>query len=175
MTLHLRPLTLKQANQLVTDLHRHHPRVVTHRFSIGVFDHDGVHRGAVIVNKPVARLVPQYAVAEVSRLVTDGTPNACSMLYGAAARAAAAMGFQKIQTYILDSEPGTSLKASGWKLEAITKATKWSNNTRKRNDSHPIVDKQRWCKPLNPEWPGATVTPNLGALPLDFDGQTASV
>ncbi|RKN09652.1 XF1762 family protein [Streptomyces radicis] len=156
MKLHLRPLTLKQANQLVAELHRHHKPVVTHRFSIGLYDENGVMHGAVIVNKPVARLTPQYKVAEVSRLVTDGTPNACSMLYGAAARAAQAMGFERIQTYILNSEPGTSLKASGWKLEGITKATPWNNKTRKRNDSHPVVDKQRWGKRLNPEWAGDT-------------------
>jgi hypothetical protein len=45
------------------------------------------------------------------------TKNACSMLYSACARAAQAMGYDKIQTYILVTEPGTTLKASGWYLD----------------------------------------------------------
>ena len=154
MALHVRPLTLKQANELVARLHRHHKPVVTHRFSVGVFEDDGVYHGAAIVNKPVARLSPQRKVAEVSRLVTDGTPNACSMLYGAAARAAKAMGFERIQTYILESEPGTSLKASGWEFEEAIRAKPWNHKSRSRNDSHPVVRKQRWGKSLNPQWPG---------------------
>ena len=53
---------------------------------------------------------------EVTRLATDGTRNACSFLYGAAARACFALGYRRIGTYVLKSEPGTSLKAAGWKL-----------------------------------------------------------
>jgi hypothetical protein len=32
--LHIVPLTLKQANEMVADLHRHHKPVVGHRFSL---------------------------------------------------------------------------------------------------------------------------------------------
>ena len=42
-------------------------------------------------------------VVEVTRLCTDGTKNACSFLYGAAARIAKEMGYKQIQTYILES------------------------------------------------------------------------
>ena len=47
---------------------------------------------------------------EVNRLCTDGTRNACSMLYAAAWRAARAMGYKRIVTYILESENGASLR-----------------------------------------------------------------
>lgn len=114
------PLTLKQANGLISELHRHHKPVVGHRFSIGA-ESDGKLVAAVVVGRPVSREVDQYRVAEVTRLVTDGTRNACSLLYAAAARAAQAMGFDLIQTYILESEPGTSLKASGWLLVGTTR------------------------------------------------------
>ena len=81
----IKPLTLKQANILVTSLHRHHKPAVGHRFSLGL-EKDGQLVGACIVGRPVSREISQYNVAEVTRLVTDGTKMACSMLYGAAAR-----------------------------------------------------------------------------------------
>ena len=118
MPLVLIPLTLAQANQLVLSLHRHHKPVVGHRFSLGL-EQDGKLVGAVIVGRPKAKAYDQYRVAEVTRLVTDGTKNACSFLYAAAARVAREMGFDKIQTYILVSEPGTSLRAAGWSFNGI--------------------------------------------------------
>ena len=53
---------------------------------------------------------------EVTRLCTDGTKNACSFLYGKAARAAFALGYRRIGTYTLPDEGGASLRAAGWKL-----------------------------------------------------------
>ena len=53
-------------------------------------------------------------VLEVTRLVTDGTANACSLLYAAAARVGKELGYERIQTFILATEPGTSLRAAGW-------------------------------------------------------------
>jgi hypothetical protein len=150
MTLIVFPCTLKQANELVSDLHRHHKPAQGHRFSLGVKDGNGVIHGAAIVGRPVARKIPQYEVCEVVRLVTDGTKNACSMLYSAAARAAREMGYRKIQTYILESEPGTSLKASGWHQTAITTGDNWSRPSRQRNTIR-LGKKQRWEKVLKKE------------------------
>lgn len=144
-----RPLTIKQANELIISLHRHHKKVQGHRFSIGAMDGDEI-VGAVVVGRPVARAVPQYEVAEVTRLVTNGHKNACSFLYAAAARAAKAMGFLKIQTYILESEPGISLKAAGWQIEKKTKGGDWNTPARRgRRTDQPQVKKQRWSKILN--------------------------
>lgn len=144
-----RPLTIKQANELIEDLHRHHKKVQGHRFSIGAFL-DGVAIGAVVVGRPVAREVHQYDVAEVTRLVTNGHKNACSFLYSRAARAAKEMGFVKIQTYILECEPGTSLRAAGWSMEKKTKGGDWNTPARRgRRTDQPQVKKQRWSKTLN--------------------------
>lgn len=143
------PLTLREANSLVATFHRHHKPAVGHRFSIGVRDHDGVSHGAAIVGRPVARAVDWRTTAEVTRLVTDGTKNACSMLYGASARAAAAMGFDLIQTYVLASEPGVSLRAAGWEKDSRTvRGRTWSCPSRTRTDKHPIEDKVRYFKRL---------------------------
>lgn len=151
MGLTLVPVTLKQANEVVARLHRHHQPVVGHRFSIGIAK-DGELVGAVIVGRPVAHKTDQYAVAEVTRLVTDGTKNAPSALYGAAARAAKAMGFERIQTFILESEPGTSLKAAGWKFDGWTNGGTWNRPSRGgRRDDQPQERKQRWIKVLSAE------------------------
>ena len=143
-SLYVLPLTLKQANDAVDALHRHHKPVRGHRFSIGAFD-EGKFVGAAICGRPVARALNQQQVLEVTRLVTDGTQNACSLLYAAAARAAKAMGFAYIQTYILEEELGTSLKASGWQKDGVTLGGSWDSFDRHRllvNSGR----KQRWAK-----------------------------
>lgn len=112
------PLTLKQANALVADLHRHHKPVHAHRFSIGAMKDD--------------------------RLVG-------AAITGAAARTAKAMGFWKIQTFILEDEPGTSLLAAGWEFDGWTDGGDWNRPSRGgRRTDQPMGRKQRWKKILNP-------------------------
>ena len=146
--LHVRPCELRDANAYVERLHRHHKRVVGHRFSIRVVDGAGETRGVAIVGRPVARGCDQSTTLEVTRLCTDGTKNACSMLYSAAARAGRAMGYAKIQTYILAEEAGTSLVASGWHHEADTQGGLWNHTSGPRANTHPLGPKQRWAKML---------------------------
>ena len=141
----VQPLTLLQANQFIAKHHRHHKPVVGHRFSLGAFDQDNNLHGVVVVGRPVARLEEPYLVAEVARLATDGTQNCCSFLYGAAARVAKEMGFQKIQTFILDEEQGVTLKASGWSLVAMSKGGQWKHTDgRKRRSDQPTCPKKKW-------------------------------
>lgn len=141
------PLTLKQANSYVAEFHRHHKPVQGHRFSIGVQDETGTLVGAAIVGRPVARNTPQYEVAEVVRLVTNGTKNACSKLYSSCARICKEMGFTKIQTFILDNEPGTSLLASGWNFDRMSGGGDWNRPSRNgRRVDQPLQEKQLWCK-----------------------------
>ena len=140
------PLTLASANAGIARWHRHHKPVVGHRFSIGVLDEVGVLRGVLCAGRPVARLLDQDLILEVNRLATDGCPNACSSLYGAARRAARAMGYAQIITYILDHEPGTSLKAAGWMLvNDRAGGGAWNNAKRSRSDAHPLGLKQLWA------------------------------
>lgn len=120
MELELIPLKLAEANEYVAMFHRHHKPVVGHRFSIGLLK-DGEPCGAIIIGRPVARMIEHRTTAEVTRCVTDGTPNACSKLYAAAWRAWRAMGGKRLITYTLESEPGTSLTAAGWTLAYKTK------------------------------------------------------
>lgn len=150
MSLHIFPATLKQANALVDELHRHHKRAVGHRFSIGVKDESGIVHGAAVIGRPTGRKNPQYDWAEVTRLVTDGKFNACSKLYSAAARICKEMGFIRIQTFILESESGASLKAAGWEFECYSSGGDWNVPSRGgRRTDQPQERKQRWKKELN--------------------------
>ena len=113
----IRSITLKEANIFVEQLHRHHGPAVGHKWSLAAFK-DGRLCGVAIVGRPTGRRLDDGKTLEVTRLCTDGTRNACSCLYAAAARRAEREGYKKIVTFILQSEPGTSLKAAGWTLEA---------------------------------------------------------
>jgi hypothetical protein len=75
-----------------------------------------------------------------------------AFLYSSAARAAKEIGYKKIITYILDSESGTSLKASGWSLEEIIHGHSWNSPGREREDKAPTCNKQRWSKLLDPKY-----------------------
>lgn len=134
------PIGLDEAQEFVARHHRHHGRVVGHKFSIGVAKDEKV-VGVVIVGRPVARGRDDGLTLEVTRLCTDGTRNACSFLYGAAARAAFALGYKRIGTYILASEDGASIKAAGWRKVAEVKGRSWTTPSRPRVDKHPTQDK----------------------------------
>lgn len=134
--LHHVRLKPKEANAFVATHHRHHKPVVGHLFSLGAVI-GGELVGVAIVGRPVARGRDDGVTAEVTRLCTDGTRNACSFLYGASARAAFALGFQRIGTYILANEPGGTLKAAGWRMIGQTKGGSWSCPSRPRTDGHP--------------------------------------
>jgi hypothetical protein len=139
------PQTQKQANQYVIQHHRHHGAVVGDIFRIGaVLDDELV--GVVMVGRPVARMLDHGKICEVLRLCTNGASNVCSFLYSRAARVAKELGYDKIITYILDSETGGSLKASGWIKEADVKGHDWNCPSRPRNTAAPNCDKQRWAK-----------------------------
>ena len=143
------PLELKDANDFVDRLHRHHDPVHRDKFRIGC-DVGGKLVGVVQLARPVSRMLDDGKTIEVVRLCTDGTPDACSFLYGRAARIAKEMGYSKIITYILDSESGTSLKAAGWHKDGETEGGAWSRPSRPRQTTAPTCKKQRWVKVLAP-------------------------
>ena len=157
----IKPITLREANTFVEKFHRHHRRTQGQKFSIGVYEDDVLH-GVAITGRPLSRYLDDGETLEVLRLCTDGTYNACSILYARCARIAKDMGYTKIITYILEEESGTSLKASGWKLESENVGGgNWDNCGRREEeknfvqlsffeerDKYPIGKKKRWCKEL---------------------------
>jgi len=100
--------------------------------------------GVAIVGRPVARHNNDGWTAEVTRVATDGTRNACSRLYGAAWRACRALGYKRLITYTLKDESGASLRAAGWRVVAEVSGGSWSRKNRPRVDRHPLQAKLRW-------------------------------
>ena len=142
------PLELREANAFVEKLHRHHDPVYRDKFRLGA-GKNGELVGVVQVGRPVSRNLDDGHTVEVTRLCSDGTPNVCSFLYAKAAKIAQEMGYDKIITYILQSESGISLKAAGWSLEdSSCGGGNWNCPSRKRNTTAPTEKKQRWSKIL---------------------------
>lgn len=160
MGLTIKPISLANANAYVEEMHRHHPKVQGHKFSIACYDNNRL-CGVAIVGRPQGRFLDDGKTLEILRLCTDGTRNACSILYGRCARICKEMGYEKIITFILMSENGSSLKASGFTKEADNVGgLDWSKNNRYRQRHEyeqmslfptkqpPKELKQRWSKKL---------------------------
>lgn len=137
------PVTLDEANEFVSRHHRHHGRVIGHKFSVGVAEGETI-RGVAIVSRPVSRMLDDGLTLEVTRVATDGAKDACSALYGACRRATFALGYRKLVTYTLPSESGSSLRGAGWRLIGEAGGGSWSRTSRPRVDTHPLQSKLRW-------------------------------
>lgn len=145
------PVSLAQANEFVRQHHRHHKPVAGHKFSIGCAE-NGRLCAVAIVGRPVSRYLDDGFTLEVNRLCSDGTKNACSILYAAAARAARAMGYHKIVTYTLDTENGASLRAAGWTNAGLAGGKAWTGSRRPTQPLYPAQMKYRYEKRLNGGW-----------------------
>jgi hypothetical protein len=105
---------------------------------------DGKIVAVAVIGRPVARHNQDGLTAELTRLASDGTRNACSFLYGRAWRAAQAVGYVRMITYTLASEDGASLRGAGWRLIGEAGGGSWSRVGRPRVDTHPLQQKLRW-------------------------------
>lgn len=144
MSLTLQPITYRAACAFIKEHHRHHKPPQGWLFGAALSDGVKV-VGVAMVGRPVARLRQDGFTAEVTRLcVLEGYPNACSMLYAACWRAARALGYVRLGTYILSSETGTSLKAAGWREIGATKGGSWDRPSRARRDQASTERKILW-------------------------------
>ena len=157
--LEIRPITLKEANDYVAAKHRHNRPTTGHKWSLAVYDGETLH-GVAIAGQPIARKLDDGLTIEIRRVCTDGTYNACSILYGACCRVAKAMGYKRIITYTLISEPGASLRASGFTDCGEAGGVSWNMPSRPREiyeaqtsmfeetptKKYPLEKKRRWEK-----------------------------
>lgn len=143
------PLTLPVANRCVEAWHRHHGKMPPGFawFCVGVVA-DGALVGVAIAGRPTNRNNDDRLTVEVLRVATNGTPNACSALLGACARAARAVGAARIITYTLTEESGASLRGAGWRLECGDTGKSWwthkGTRTPARERGHMGKHKARW-------------------------------
>lgn len=142
------PISFADANAFVAANHRHHKPVRGHKFSIGCTLNNTL-VGVAIIGRPVSRFLDDGYTLEVTRLCTDGTKNACSFLYGAAWRAAKALGYKKIITYTLASENGASIKAAGWSCDGSAGGLRWTGARKPPVDLYPAQMKLRYSKEEN--------------------------
>ncbi|GAA2192795.1 XF1762 family protein [Streptomyces bangladeshensis] len=153
-------LSFAEACAAVDRLHRHHKKPQGHMWSHGVLDEQKRLCGVAIVGRPVARAFDDGLTVEVTRVATDGTPNACSALYGAAWNKARVDHWRAI-TYTQDGESGASLRAVGWRLVAeLDPRTGWDTPSRRRQDRGTDgVGRQLWeqARADAPPFPDLTV------------------
>lgn len=139
------PVSFKTACEFVDGWHRHNRPPPGMVFCVGAAA-DGVLVGVVTVGRPVAKALQDGRTLEVTRTCTDGTRNVNSLLYGAAWRAAKALGYTRLVTYTQASETGTSLRGAGWRVIAERRPTKgWDRPSRPRdNGSYLSTTRTLW-------------------------------
>lgn len=143
------PITFRYAQQFIKEKHRHNPNVVGCKFAIGCVD-DGVLVGVAVCGRPVSRYLDDGETLEINRVCTNGSRNACSMLYGASCRIAKEMGYRKVITYTLASEDGASVKASNFICDGEAGGTHWTG-VRDKGQQIPKEMKVRWHRYLRGE------------------------
>jgi hypothetical protein len=143
VSLILVPVSFREAFAFVEAHHRHHEPPRGCVFCVGVAREATV-VGVAVVGRPVSRMLQDGWTAEVTRVATNGTRNACSILYGAAWRAARALGYRRLVTYTLPHEGGASLRGAGWRCVGAAGGGTWSRVERPRVDTHPTQVKLRW-------------------------------
>lgn len=143
----LMPCTVTAAKKQVKLWHRHLPDIQGGLFAVQCFNDQDECVGVAIAGNP-ARVWQGQAKIVISRVATMGAENACSMLYGALARAAKALGYVEIWTYTLPDEPGTSLRAAGFINMGLSAGGEHSRPSRYRKPACHPEQKQRWMRKL---------------------------
>lgn len=140
----LRPISIKAARVIVAEWHRHLEPPQGARFALAAWK-DGQLVGVALVGNPQARMTARdKTAAEVIRVATDGTPNACSFLYARAKRAAQALGFVRVLTKTLPEEDGASLRAVNAECKGLSKGGQWDRVNRRRKPAANANPKLQW-------------------------------
>lgn len=89
------PITLREANEFIVRRYRHLGKTAGCKFALGLADEKRELIGVAVCGRPVSRYYDNGETLEICRVCTDGTYNACSMLYGACVRVGKAMGYKR--------------------------------------------------------------------------------
>jgi len=153
MSLRTGYISRDEARDFVRAHHRHHRPPQGAILHLGCWDGERL-CGVAILGRPVSRVEQERGAWEVTRVATDGTPHACSALYGRARRVVQALDpGARLITYTLAEEPGVSLRAAGWEAEATVKVRDWASCERRQGQGRlfdagpplaPTTDKTRW-------------------------------
>lgn len=147
--LRVRPVTVKAATlRFVNNTHRRLPKVQGAMWGVSVWSGSAMVGVALIGWPSRTQTNPELTHLRVLRCaVQEGYPNACSMLYASAWRAARALGCESMDTHTHMDEPGTSLRAAGWVFAGLTDGGEHSRTSRPRAPAIDPRPKQRWFAP----------------------------
>jgi hypothetical protein len=147
--LDLRPVAFAEAAAFVDEHHSHNSRPRGWKFGHAVFNGNDL-VGVLMAGRPVSAALQKQGCLEINRNCVKTTfpaglaKNAASMLYGQACREGFKRGYQRIVTYSLASERGTSLRAAGFVPVARTRGGSWNRTNRPRQDKSSTEPKLRW-------------------------------
>ena len=100
--LNVQPTTWKEACAITRRWHRHYSLPQDWKFGIAVSNRKKI-VGVVMIGRPVARHLDNGWTLEITRLCTDGTKSAASMLLEVARRVTFALGDRRLITYTLQT------------------------------------------------------------------------
>lgn len=150
-------MTLRAARRFIGEHHSHNLPPQGWIVGTSAVDDDGKVVGVAMLGRPVGRGMDDGTTAEITRVCTTGTRNACSMLYGAMARAAGAIGYERAITYTLAEECAACVRAAGFVVEAeLPERPEWQRSDGARvqvdlfgNDRRPPGAKVRWVRAVS--------------------------
>jgi len=145
----VQPITRNAARAFIREHHRHSRPPHGWLFGAALLDEAGALLAVGCAGRPKARMLQNGTTVEITRVCSTApvAVNACSRLYGALCRAAAALGYERAVTYTHATEPGTSLRAAGFVAVAKVDGEDWSRRRRPRV-THDTADKVRWERAL---------------------------
>ncbi len=159
MGLRTLPIPVKRAERFVRQVHRKLPEVAGSLWSVCALRGDDM-IGVALVGRPVARLsdasgkVAPQPNLEVTRVAVregdrsdSGNKGACSILYGACAKAARGMGAENLFTFTHASESQVSLNAAGWVNLGFRGGGDWDRDLRPRQEAFDAEKKVIWFAP----------------------------
>lgn len=144
----IKPCTIKRAKAWILQTHRHLPVVNGGLFAVSLETLDGKLVGVAMAGtgprvwEGTGRLV----ITRVA--VVSDIHNGCSRLYAAICRAGKALGYTEAWTYTLPEEPGTSLRAAGFRYMGLTDGGEHGRQNRPRKPAVRPERKHRWMRSL---------------------------
>lgn len=142
----IKPIHIKDADKFVKAHHRHNKQAGNGKFAISAYVVETM-VGVAIAGRPRSRKLDNGKTLEVYRVCTNGYRNATSFLYSRVKRIAQLMGYEKVITYTLQEESGSSLFAIGATVEReVTHKKQWNNHGKVKRSIQAVTvaPKFRW-------------------------------
>ena len=108
-TIYIVPASLQEANDYLAEHIRQYRPMHGCKFSVGC-----ALNGEIVGAAIVGRCRDDSQALQIDRIYTTGGRTAYGMLYGAAARAAQALGYWRISAFLSAGRPDSALRAAGW-------------------------------------------------------------